>query len=47
MGRAADRPEWIIEPWMLIDILRVLAEILTRMGATDRGELAEGEVPRG
>lgn len=27
MGRAADRPEWIIEPWMLLDILRVLAEI--------------------
>jgi radical SAM protein with 4Fe4S-binding SPASM domain len=27
MGRAADRPEWIIEPWMLIDVLRTLAEL--------------------
>ena len=26
---------------------RVLAEILARLGAADRGELAEGEVPRG
>jgi radical SAM protein with 4Fe4S-binding SPASM domain len=27
MGRAADRPEWIIEPDMLLGILRTLAEI--------------------
>lgn len=27
MGRAADRPEWIIEPWMLVDILATLAAI--------------------
>jgi reverse gyrase len=26
---------------------RVLAEILARLGAADRGELAEGEVPHG
>jgi radical SAM protein with 4Fe4S-binding SPASM domain len=27
MGRAADRPEWIIEPWMIVDVLRTLAEL--------------------
>jgi radical SAM protein with 4Fe4S-binding SPASM domain len=27
MGRAADRPEWIVEPWGVVDIVRTLAEI--------------------
>jgi radical SAM protein with 4Fe4S-binding SPASM domain len=27
MGRAADRPEWIVDPWTVVDIIRTLAEI--------------------
>ncbi len=27
MGRAADHPEWIIEPWRVVDVIDTLAEI--------------------
>src|SRR6185437_14066768 len=27
MGRAADRPEWIVEPWMVVEIIDTLAAI--------------------
>ncbi len=27
MGRAADRPEWILEPWAVVDVIRTLAEL--------------------
>ncbi len=27
MGRAADHPEWILEPYRVIDVMRILAEI--------------------
>jgi radical SAM protein with 4Fe4S-binding SPASM domain len=27
MGRAADRPEWLIEPWQIVEVIDVLAEI--------------------
>lgn len=27
MGRAADRPEWILQPWMVLDVMDTLAEI--------------------
>ncbi len=27
MGRAADRPEWILEPWAVIDVIDTLAEL--------------------
>jgi radical SAM protein with 4Fe4S-binding SPASM domain len=29
MGRAADRPEWILQPYMILDVLDTLAEIQT------------------
>jgi radical SAM protein with 4Fe4S-binding SPASM domain len=27
MGRAADRPEWILQPWQVLDVIDTLAEI--------------------
>jgi radical SAM protein with 4Fe4S-binding SPASM domain len=27
MGRAADRPDWILQPWMVIDVIDVLAAV--------------------
>ncbi len=27
MGRAADRPDWIIEPWRVVDVIDILARI--------------------
>lgn len=27
MGRAADMPEWILQPWMILDVIDTLAEI--------------------
>lgn len=27
MGRAADRPEWIVQPWMVLEIVETLADI--------------------
>lgn len=27
MGRAADRPEWLLEPWRILDVLDVIAEL--------------------
>lgn len=27
MGRAADRPEWILEPWRVIDVVELLAKL--------------------
>ena len=27
MGRAADRPEWIVQPWMILEIVETLADI--------------------
>jgi radical SAM protein with 4Fe4S-binding SPASM domain len=27
MGRAADRPEWILEPWRVLDVIDTLAEL--------------------
>ena len=27
MGRAADRPEWILEPWRVVEVIDTLAEI--------------------
>jgi radical SAM protein with 4Fe4S-binding SPASM domain len=43
MGRAADRPEWILEPWRVVEVIDVLAAIqLEAAGAYRR---AEGNVP--
>ncbi|AUX26347.1 radical SAM/SPASM domain-containing protein [Sorangium cellulosum] len=39
MGRAADRPEWIIEPAMVVDILRTLAEIQVEAAKEPWGEV--------
>ena len=36
MGRAADRPDWIVEPYMILDIIDSLAEI--QAGAKARAE---------
>lgn len=30
MGRAADRPEWIVDPWTVVDIIATLAELQLR-----------------
>lgn len=27
MGRAADRPDWILQPWMILDVMETLSEI--------------------
>lgn len=29
MGRAADTPDWILQPWMILDVMETLAEIQT------------------
>ncbi len=29
MGRAADEPDWILQPWMILDVIDTLAEIQT------------------
>ncbi len=31
MGRAADRPEWLLQPWQMVDAIDELAEIKTRL----------------
>jgi radical SAM protein with 4Fe4S-binding SPASM domain len=41
MGRAADRPEWILEPWRIVDVIDSLAEIQKAAAAA----AAEGAVP--
>ncbi len=33
MGRAADRPEWILRPWRVVDVLDTLAEIQLDLAA--------------
>ena len=38
MGRAADRPEWILEPWRMIEVLDTLAEIQREVA--ERGRAA-------
>lgn len=43
MGNAADRPDWILQPWMILDVLDTLAEIQTE--AHERAR-AEGIDPR-
>jgi radical SAM protein with 4Fe4S-binding SPASM domain len=42
MGRAADRPEWIVAPWAVVDVLRTLAELQLEAAAEER---APGAVP--
>jgi len=37
MGRAADHPEWIIEPWRIVDIIGILASIQREAFAEHRG----------
>lgn len=37
MGRAADHPEWIIEPWRVVEIIDTLAEIQREAAAEYRG----------
>jgi radical SAM protein with 4Fe4S-binding SPASM domain len=46
MGRAADRPEWIVEPWMVVEIIDTLAAI-QRDAAADfaAGAPTPGGVP--
>jgi len=34
MGRAADRPDWIVQPWMVLDIVETLANIQRRAAAS-------------
>lgn len=41
MGRAADRPEWIIEPWRVVDVIDTLARIQRDAIAT----CAPGAIP--
>lgn len=37
MGRAADHPEWIIEPWRVVDVIDILAEIQREAFAEHKG----------
>lgn len=37
MGRAADRPEWILEPWRVVDVIDTLAAIQLEAAAGHRG----------
>lgn len=46
MGRAADRPEWIIEPWSVVEVVDTLASIQREaVAAFDAGEPSAGGVP--
>jgi radical SAM protein with 4Fe4S-binding SPASM domain len=44
MGRAADRPEWIIDPWNVVDVIDTLAAIQREAMAefNDAGDAAKG-----
>jgi radical SAM protein with 4Fe4S-binding SPASM domain len=37
MGRAADHPEWIVQPWMILDIIDTLAAIEAEASARAQG----------
>lgn len=37
MGRAADHPEWILEPWQVVDVIDTLASIQRESAATYDG----------
>jgi radical SAM protein with 4Fe4S-binding SPASM domain len=46
MGRAADRPEWIIEPWKVVEVIDTLASIQREaVVAFDAGTHGPDEVP--
>lgn len=42
MGRAADRPDWILEPWRIVDVIDTLADIQREVLEARR---AEGKPP--
>lgn len=37
MGRAADHPEWILEPWRVVEVIDILADIQKQAAAEYRG----------
>jgi radical SAM protein with 4Fe4S-binding SPASM domain len=39
MGRAADHPEWILEPWRIVEVVDTLAEIQLEAARTHTGGL--------
>ncbi len=43
MGRAADRPEWILEPWRVVEVIDTLAKI--QLDAVRRGVVDDFGVP--
>jgi radical SAM protein with 4Fe4S-binding SPASM domain len=43
MGRAADRPEWIIDPWSVVEVIDTLASIQREAAAA--GDATPGGVP--
>ncbi len=46
MGRAADRPEWIIEPWSVVEVIDTLASIQREAVASfNAGEASADGVP--
>jgi radical SAM protein with 4Fe4S-binding SPASM domain len=46
MGRAADRPEWIISPWNVVEVIDTLAAIQREAAAAwNAGEATPGGVP--
>jgi radical SAM protein with 4Fe4S-binding SPASM domain len=46
MGRAADRPEWIVEPWSVVEIIDTLAAIQREaVAAFNAGERSPGGAP--
>jgi radical SAM protein with 4Fe4S-binding SPASM domain len=43
MGRAADRPEWILEPWRIVEVIDTLAAI--QLDAVARGVVDDFGIP--
>lgn len=43
MGRAADRPEWILDPWRVVDVIDTLSAI--QLDAVERGVTDDFGVP--
>jgi radical SAM protein with 4Fe4S-binding SPASM domain len=43
MGRAADRPEWILEPWRIVEVIDTLAAI--QLDAVERGVVDDFGIP--
>jgi radical SAM protein with 4Fe4S-binding SPASM domain len=43
MGRAADRPEWLLQPWEILEVIDTLAELKTKVLLKAHEEIKEGK----